>query len=145
MPTYIKKSDVGNPVIFAQQKALADERHEDLTHVDLPLSIKESDARDPAKYRVARDMAQQLGEHLEIVTDNPEPEKSPPDDQQAAIADMLSKKNHLVTDDSIYLPNGYDHDTYKRVRALAEKDNLRLRPIASWDDLPDHVAESLTA
>lgn len=146
MPTYIKKSDVGNADIFARKKAEADANNEDLIHVDVPVIISRSDARDVAKYRAAREMANGVGEQVQISDDlTGAANTMPPEDEKSKLADLLASKNHLVTDDSIYLPNGYDHDTYKRLRAKAEKESLHLRPIVSWDDLPQDVADNLTA
>lgn len=145
MATYIRKADLKNPAIFDRQKALADSRNEDLTHVDVPVTISRSDARDPAKYRATKEMAAAVGEQIQVIEDGAAPDdKTPPDDQISAVADILAKKDHLVTSDSIYLPNGYDHETYKRLRTKAEKETLKLRPIASWDDLPAHVTDGLS-
>lgn len=146
MPTYIKKSDVAKAAIFDAKKAEADAKGEDLTHVEVPITITRADARNPAKYRAAKEMADAVGEQVEIVETGAAPDdKTPPDDQKSAAADILAKKDHLVTDDAIYLPNAYSHDTYKRLRVKAERESLKLRPIASWDDLPGHVTDALTA
>ncbi|MCB6177520.1 hypothetical protein LHP98_05170 [Rhodobacter sp. Har01] len=138
-PIYIAKEEADrNSLEFKSAVKQADARGVNVVHVTPDMiTLTRTQARNRAAYQKAQEAAEGIGRQVIIVPDNaPEPLTGP-----------LASKTFLKTESTIYVTSELmrSRADFLRLEAEAKRNHQQLRPIKSWDALPDAERKELEA
>jgi len=136
---YVLKADAdaGNAE-FKRKKEMADKAEVALIHVTPEmLTMTRAQARDRKAYEAARDAARGVGQQVTFTNDA----------APSQVGEGLKTRSHVVTDSTIYMTREatLDRALYQRLQSQAARDLKALKPIRSWNDLPEAEREGLEA
>ena len=137
---YVAKADADkNTAEFQRMKRLADKDDLPLTHVsESDYTLTRSQARNRAAFSKADDAARAIGKQVVIISDDQSEMKASP---------ALAARQYLSTKDTTYVTREAmrNRATFLRLEAEAKRDFKILKPISSWNDLPEAERAELEA
>lgn len=137
---YVAKADADkNTAEFQRMKKIADKADLPLIHVsEADYTLTRSQARNRAAFTKADEAARAIGQQVRIVPDNQTETQASP---------ALASRQHLSTKDTMYVTKDAmrNRATFLRLEAEAKREYKTLKPIASWDALPDAERQELEA
>lgn len=137
---YVAKADADkNTLEFQRMKKKADLLDLPLVHVaEADYTLTRSQARNRAAFTKADEAARAIGKQVVIVPDNAPENKTSP---------ALAARQHLSTKDTMYVTKEAmrNRATFLKLEAEAKREFKTLKPIASWDALPEAERAELEA
>lgn len=138
-PIYIAKEEADrNSLEFKSAVKQADARGVNVVHVTPDMiTLTRTQARNRAAYQKAQEAAEGIGRQVIIVADNA-PE---------ALTGPLVGRTFLKTESTVYVTSELmrNRAEFLRLEAEAKRNHQQLRPIKSWDALPQAERDQLEA
>ena len=139
-PIYIAKEEADrNSLEFKSAVKQADARGVNVVHVTPDMiTLTRTQARNRAAYQKAQEAAEGIGKQVIIVADNQ------PD---APTNSALASRTFLKTESTVYVTSELmrNRAEFLRLEAEAKRNHQQLRPIKSWDALPQAERDQLEA
>lgn len=137
---YVSKADADkNTAEFQRMKKIADKEDLPLIHVsEADYTLTRSQARNRAAFTKADEAARAIGQQVRIVPDN---------QTETQVSSALAARQHLKTADTMYVTKEAmrNRATFLKLEAEALREFKTLKPIASWDALPQAERDQLEA
>lgn len=138
-PIYIAKEEADrNSLEFKSAVKQADARGVNVVHVTPDMiTLTRTQARNRAAYQKAQEAAEGIGRQVIIVAD----------DAPEALTGSLVGRTFLKTESTVYVTSELmrNRAEFLRLEAEAKRNHQQLRPIKSWDALPQAEREQLEA